>query len=298
VGPGVVTPQPRYAQAAALWRGKGWPGVLPLPQGRKGPPPGGFTGADGRDPTDAEADAWVGSCPYANAALRLPVGVLGLDVDAYGAKRGGKTWARHLQEFGAPPHTWIVTSRSDGTSGIRLFRCDLPGPFRASLNGGDVDVIHHGHRYVVLPPSLHPEGRTYVLVEPSGRPASAIPSPQDLPPLPASWHEALHRQPAHTAASPRPSRRPTPERGTRPAHEERQLQIALSVLCACKGKRYRDNAGVTIDELAAELGISRARASHLEAGQLRAVRLSLLLRYGAFLERILGESPGLVGRGW
>jgi len=76
--------------------------------------------------------------------------------------------AHHLrksgQTFGAPPPTWIVTSRSDGKSGIRLFRCDLPGPFRASFDGGDVDVIHHGHRYVGPPPSLHPEGRTYALV--------------------------------------------------------------------------------------------------------------------------------------
>lgn len=191
-----------------------------------------------------------------------------------------------------------MTSRSDGKSGIRLFRCDLPGPFRASLDGGDVDVIHHGHRYVVLPPSLHPEGRTYALFGPDGQRVTKPPTLLDLPLLPVSWHEPLYREPPRRHPSRRTAR---PEPAARPARteaQERQLLLARSVLDANQGKRYRDDAGVRIEDLALELGVNRARASHLEMGHLRSPSNALLIRYGAILERILSESPELSGRAW
>ena len=52
-----------YGEAAKRWRDAGWLGVLPLPVGRKSPPPDGFTGRNGRDPTEAEVARWVERFP-------------------------------------------------------------------------------------------------------------------------------------------------------------------------------------------------------------------------------------------
>ncbi len=80
--------RPLYGRAAVALRALGWLGVLPLPVGQKWPPPEGFTGRDGRDPSDDDIAAWIGHQPCANVAVRYPDGVLGLDVDNYGASPG------------------------------------------------------------------------------------------------------------------------------------------------------------------------------------------------------------------
>src|SRR5690606_8510731 len=77
----------------------------------------------------------------------------------------------------------------DPVSGIRYFR--VPGGRRWSgeLEGGGVEVVHHGHRYAVAWPSVHPDtGGTYGWYEPDGRKAEGvIPAPEDFPELPAAW---------------------------------------------------------------------------------------------------------------
>ena len=73
-----------YGWAAPLYRAAGWAGVLPLPAGRKVPPPKlehadgtavSFTGRHGIDPTAAQIRAWVRTRSDGNVALRLPFGV-------------------------------------------------------------------------------------------------------------------------------------------------------------------------------------------------------------------------------
>lgn len=187
-----------YAETAWTYRGAGWAGVLPLPVGDKWPPPRGFTGWAGADPSGPDVQAWVdGPEGAGNVALRLPAGVYGLDVDDYGGKSGGAALARLVATNGPLPATWVVGSRVESVSGIRLYRADLPVGRRwldePAGHGAGVEAIHLGHRYAVAWPSIHPEGRKYVWRRPDGVLAGdgEVPRPEDLPAMPAAWVEAL-----------------------------------------------------------------------------------------------------------
>ena len=76
---------------AVRYHKAGWH-PFPLPPGSKGPPPEGRTGYEGTDFTEAELDSldWTG-----NIGLRMPDGIIGLDVDAY---RGGRDTLREMFE--------------------------------------------------------------------------------------------------------------------------------------------------------------------------------------------------------
>jgi hypothetical protein len=180
-------PSGPYAAAAdAYWRA-GWRGILPLPVGAKWPPPKGYTGDGGSDPSYPDVHAWASSKDGAgNIALRLPRGIVGLDVDAYGSKAGAETLRLAEAEHGPLPATWRTTSRDDGTSGIRLYR--VPEGLRWPTEiGPAVEVIRHGHRYAVSWPSVHPEGGTYRWINPHGVVSTVIPDPDLLPELPEAW---------------------------------------------------------------------------------------------------------------
>lgn len=187
-----------YAVAAELYWRAGWRGILPLPANAKGPVPRGFTGWAGSDPSWPDIAAWIeggfGSHPAGNIGLRLPRGVYGLDVDDYGGKTGGAALGRLVEAYGPLPATWIVGSRDDSLSGIRLFRADH-GPDRRWRDepggrGAGIEAIHFGHRYAVTWPSIHPEtGRKYTLRRPDGVVGGEgeIPRPDELPVMPNLW---------------------------------------------------------------------------------------------------------------
>src|SRR4051812_22998134 len=97
-----------YGEAAWAYRRAGWMGVLPLPVGAKWPPPGGYTGWAGVEPSGADIQAWVdGPQGAGNVALRLPRGVYGLDVDNYAGKTGGAALASLTATHGPLPATWV-----------------------------------------------------------------------------------------------------------------------------------------------------------------------------------------------
>lgn len=193
-----------YPQVAPALHAAGY-SPLPLPEGTKLPPPPGWTG-DGPMASYADVQAWADDSrnnARANTAARLPVNVIGLDVDAYGGKPGWETWTTLADRHGPAPATWIVTSRDDGHSGIRLFR--LPEGFdQSQLSGGlpGLEVVRHGHRYVVAPGSLHPEGRVYrCWREDTGELLDGLPPVDRLPVLPVAWVEAFTKaQKAHAEA--------------------------------------------------------------------------------------------------
>ncbi len=99
--------------------------MLPLRTGTKYPPPDGFTRWDGIDPSGpdcAEFDqlpAYRGST--AQTALRMPTTVVGLDVDAYNDKTGGRTIAEAARGWGRLPAGPWSSARDDGVSGIRFY---------------------------------------------------------------------------------------------------------------------------------------------------------------------------------
>jgi Bifunctional DNA primase/polymerase, N-terminal len=192
-----------YAAAWAEYVVAGWRGPIPIatswrgqPSDGKFPPPAGFTGKRNRDtwPTLDQMHEWAAQ-PHAwrNIALRLPDDVIGLDVDAYGEKRGRATMTEALERWGELPATWISGSRTDGRSGIYWFRTPTGLQWPGKLPGGDVEIIQHGHRYAIVWPSLHPAGRTYQWFRGDiGTPADGtVPGPDDFPHLPAAWVAGL-----------------------------------------------------------------------------------------------------------
>lgn len=197
-----------YADAAPVYRKLGWLGTLPLPRGSKYPPPHGFTGRDGVWPNDTDIAAFSGQFADGNICIRLPDGVIGIDVDAYGDKTGAKTLAEAEARWGALPPTYRVTSREDGISGIRLFRVPPGTRLRGDLKFpemgiGGIDIIQCHHRYVVVPPSIHPEGRSYECFnEASGTVADILPGSDDLAWLPQNWLENLTPEPARNDFEP------------------------------------------------------------------------------------------------
>jgi P4 family phage/plasmid primase-like protien len=134
--------------------------------------------------------SWAAEYPQGNIALSPPKTVLGIDVDMYDGKAGAATLAAAIEEWGELPATWKSTSRTDG-SGIALFVIPEGLAWPGKLpQGGGIELIRWDHRYMVVAPSLHPEGREYVWVTPDGEVATdefPEPSEENLPKLPESW---------------------------------------------------------------------------------------------------------------
>jgi putative DNA primase/helicase len=193
-----------FATAARLYRAAGWHGTLPLGReaGKKWPPPGGFTGHGSPDPSGADVEAWIETHGDRNIGLRLPQGVIGLDVDAYEkdgkVKAGGEALAALEAELGPLPPTWVSSARP-APSGIRFYRVPLELDGRPINWPGEaakgIEIIQHGHRYAVAWPSTNPEAdgatyrwRNHADVALLG---SAVPHVAELAELPEAWVRGL-----------------------------------------------------------------------------------------------------------
>lgn len=207
-----MTDQPTPYQATAhTYRAAGWAGVLPLPARAKKPVPEGYTGTTGVDPSAADIQSWIdngvllprpggatgGPGLYrqaGNIALRLPDGIIGIDVDNYGLKQGDTTLAQLTAACGPLPSTWRTTSRDDGVSGIYLYRVPT-GLAWPGIAGPGIEIIQRRHRYAVVWPSVHPDtGREYRWIGTPPPPADAtypVPQPREFPELPDAWIQHL-----------------------------------------------------------------------------------------------------------
>jgi hypothetical protein len=76
-----MSPRP-YGSAARAYLAAGY-SPLPLPRGVKWPPPKGWTGAGAPMADLEQVRRWIRSDPAGNIALRLPDGVIGIDLDLY-----------------------------------------------------------------------------------------------------------------------------------------------------------------------------------------------------------------------
>lgn len=194
-----------YATAAPLYRAAGWMQVIPLPEGRKTPPPAGFTGRSRKPVTDEQVRFWSQSDPTANTGIVIPEGVLVLDIDAAQGHQvkadGAKGISELSQELGALPATWSSTSHGIDSPARHLF---YKVPEGLAWKGGaieGVDILQPGHRYSVVWPSIHPSGEMYCWYTPSGSTTSQIPHISDLATLPWKWVDYL-RKPEHTTPKP------------------------------------------------------------------------------------------------
>jgi Bifunctional DNA primase/polymerase, N-terminal len=105
-----------FASTAGVYLRAGWSAILPVPVAAKSPPPAGFTGAAGADTSLEQLEAWATTGYGARSiALRMPEGVVGLDVDDYvkgeTVKGGAGTVAAHEALWGPLPSTWVSTAR-------------------------------------------------------------------------------------------------------------------------------------------------------------------------------------------
>ncbi len=179
-----------YASHLDRYIAAGWAGVLPLPAQAKKSPPNGYTGEDGAYPTVVQLGEWRAERGGGNIALRMPDGVIGIDVDNYGTKPGKATLDALTAEHGDLPPTWVSTSRDDGVSGIRFYRVPEGIKLIGALPG--IEIIQRHHRYAVVAPSLHPEGREYRWISDAGEEVpDEVPAVDDLPDLPDAWFAAL-----------------------------------------------------------------------------------------------------------
>src|SRR6185312_15919465 len=180
-----------FMRAAQIYRDMGW-SPIPLAAREKSPVPNEFTGALGRYVDELQLRKWlkgepvhVGKMTYtpSNIALRMPKNVIGIDVDAYGEKAGEKSLAEAEEKWGKLPATWITTSRSL-PSGIRLFRVPEGLAWPGTVGPG-IEVVRWDHRYAMVYPSIHPEGREYGWINLKGkRVTDYAPSPAELPKMP------------------------------------------------------------------------------------------------------------------
>ncbi|MFN8179320.1 MAG: bifunctional DNA primase/polymerase [bacterium] len=140
------SPMVDWALAYAAAGGK----VLPLrPRGKEPLTEHGFHDAS-NDP--AQIRTWWAATPDANIGLRVPEGMLVIDVDP----RNGDdhVLAKLEAEHGPLPAT--LRART-GSGGDHVW---LAGQSSGSSLAG-VLVKHHANGYVVVPPSVHPDGPTY-----------------------------------------------------------------------------------------------------------------------------------------
>lgn len=186
-----------YTAAAPLYRAAGWMQVIPLPEGRKTPPPSGFTGRSRKPVTDEQVQVWSQATPNANTGIVIPEGVLVLDIDAEQGHRvkadGAKGISELAQELGALPATWSSTAHGIDSPARHLF---YKVPEGLAWKGGaieGVDILQPGHRYSVVWPSIHPSGEMYCWYTPSGRVASTLPRISDLATLPWKWVDYLRK---------------------------------------------------------------------------------------------------------
>lgn len=192
-----------FRKFAKRYLEQGWL-PIPLPAGKKSPPPTGYTGGqpDVRLVDRKKVKEWLENADErSNVGFRAPSGVLGVDVDDYAAKEpggktktGGDSLGALVEKLGALPDTWVSTARADGVSGIRWFRVpeDLVWPGKL---GVDIESVWHRYRYAVAPPSVHPSLKEPYLWYAPGEPLDgngsaqfdAVPNVDDLPELPGEW---------------------------------------------------------------------------------------------------------------
>lgn len=175
----------------------------------KAPWHAGVTGYNGTDPHPDRVRSWPadvaarirdGSRGVLNLGMRMPLGGLGIDIDAYDGKLGLDTIREHEARLGALPPTYRITARpyAEG-SGIRLFRVpdDWTGKTILKTDAsatGHVELIQRHHRLAAVPPSHHHTGARYrVYDERTGEevPGGVVPSLADWPKLPDEWLDAL-----------------------------------------------------------------------------------------------------------
>lgn len=195
-----------YGTAAQVYWKKAW---YPFPvKGKHEAIPKGVTGIDAKDVSWAQIQGWVDKRPFSNVAVRAS-GWVAIDVDGHD---GIRALALAEEQIGGLPDTWSSSSWGPGGGEAErlqfFFRIPVgfsvrfaEGRFRERF-GPAVDVIHRGHRYSIVAPSIHPDtGNPYAWYGPDGEP-SKVPVRTELPELPTAWLEFLAERGSSDSSDP------------------------------------------------------------------------------------------------
>lgn len=127
---------------------------IPLPQARKFPPPKGVP--NDLDYTEGTLENWLADNRPKNIGSIVPDGVVVLDIDG---KPGKETLAELENRMGALPKTWC-SFRGDPDRYHLWFNTPAGITWPGKLGAG-LDIIYRHYRYMVMPPSIHPDGGQY-----------------------------------------------------------------------------------------------------------------------------------------
>lgn len=129
-----------------------------------------------------QVSRWWAMWPDANIGF-WPQNIVVLDVDTHDPAKDGRETLRNLErEFGELPETWQVLTPSGGVH--FYFRCDDPRITAGTEIAPGIDY-RGAAGYVLLPPSVHPNGGVYEWE------AAHMPNDTPLAPLPEWLHKLI-----------------------------------------------------------------------------------------------------------
>jgi len=157
---------------------------IPLPQGKKFPPPKGVP--NDVDYTESTLENWLARDRAYNIGSIVPDGVVVFDIDG----KPGQEALNELEErLGILPPTWM--SFRGQPDRYHLWFVTPAGLRWPGKLGAGLDVIYRHYRYMVCPPSVHPDGGQYRwanLRDDSLRASNGyLPGIDEFSDLPKSW---------------------------------------------------------------------------------------------------------------
>ena len=173
---------PFHVAAIDYWKAGFLP--FPLPIAKKSPPPKGTPNSLVID--ESMIREWLSDPRPRNIGCIVPEGVVVIDTDGL----PGKETLKELEtRYGELHNTWI-SFRGDPDR-YHLWYSAKPGLVWPGKLGTGVDIIYRHYRYMVLPPSIHPDGGQYRWVGPNGSSeyAGYLPGIEEFHDLNKSWHQ-------------------------------------------------------------------------------------------------------------
>lgn len=174
-------------------RRKGWAPIRArTSDGKKVPADAGVTGWRGTDADERALERWAATAGECQIGVRMPTGVIGIDVDdGYGDKNGARSLAELVARYGPLPASYSSTSRGAGPSRITFYAVPATECFH-DAPADSIEVIQRHHRFALVAPSTHPKtGERYRWYDLSGCEIDEPPNVEDLPELPWTWVEGL-----------------------------------------------------------------------------------------------------------
>lgn len=192
-----------------IYRERGWLAPIPVDLGGTSKVIADFSGRKNLHnwpPSDNQITQWTRSHGHENVGLWLADDVIGIDVDAYGGKRGAEVMEQlegSIIGVALPP-TYTSTSRGPGQpSRIMFYRVARGIAWSSKLEikvpGGEtiggVDIVQAAHRFARVWPSIkkdrEPLGAVYQWYDLAGGVMNDVPNIDDLPYLPDEWVEHI-----------------------------------------------------------------------------------------------------------